>query len=73
MSPSTKPIRAWVTPAGPNPWKTISRVPLILEELSVPYEIECIKFDDVKKRPYTDINPNGRVPAIYDPNTDLTL
>ena len=23
--------------------------------------------------PYTDVNPNGRVPAIHDPNTDLTL
>ncbi|KAI1442335.1 glutathione S-transferase [Annulohypoxylon stygium] len=75
MSSPTKPIRLWLTPAGPNPWK----VPLILEELSVPYEIECIKFDDVKKRPYTNINPNGRVPAIiqyiveqYDVNKVLT-
>jgi glutathione S-transferase len=44
-----------------------------LEELGVPYELKSFKFDDVKKKPFTDINPNGRVPAIEDPNTDLTL
>ncbi|KAI0099779.1 glutathione S-transferase [Nemania sp. FL0031] len=32
-----------------------------------------MKFEDVKKPPLTDINPNGRVPAIQDPNTNLTL
>ncbi|KAL2844432.1 hypothetical protein BJX68DRAFT_269663 [Aspergillus pseudodeflectus] len=32
-----------------------------------------VDFDDVKKKPFIDINPNGRVPAIVDPNTDLTL
>ncbi len=35
----------------------------ILEELGVPYEVKSFKFDDVKKKPYTDINPNGRVPG----------
>ncbi|KAI1456093.1 glutathione S-transferase [Annulohypoxylon moriforme] len=69
MPSSMKPITLWLTPSGPNPWK----VALVLEELGLPYEIKAIKFDDVKKRPFTDINPNGRVPAIEDPNTDLTL
>jgi glutathione S-transferase len=46
---------------------------LILEELAVPYKINSFKFGDVKKKPFTDINPNGRNPAIEDPNTDLIL
>jgi glutathione S-transferase len=65
----TKPIRVWLTPPGPNPWKVI----FVLEELKIPYEINSIRFDDVKKRPLIDVNPNGRVPAIEDPNTNLTL
>ncbi|KAI1137234.1 glutathione S-transferase [Hypoxylon sp. FL0543] len=67
--PTMKPIRIWLIPPGPNPWKVI----FIFEELGIPYEITAIKFEDVQKPPYTDINPNGRVPAIYDPNTDITL
>ncbi|KAK7966228.1 uncharacterized protein PG986_000505 [Apiospora aurea] len=41
-----------------------------MEELGITYEVTSIKFDDVKKKPLIDINPNGRVPAIEDPNTD---
>jgi glutathione S-transferase len=64
-----KPIRVWLTPPGPNPWKVI----FILEELGLNYEIKSFSFADVKKKPFTDVNPNGRVPAIEDPNTGLTL
>ncbi|KAK4220868.1 putative glutathione S-transferase [Podospora fimiseda] len=64
-----KPIRVWITPPGPNPWKTI----FLLEELNLNYEIKSFRFDDVKKVPFIKINPNGRVPAIEDPNTNLTL
>ncbi|XXH05699.1 hypothetical protein Hte_012134 [Hypoxylon texense] len=69
-----KPIRVWVTPLtplapGPNSWKVV----VLLEELGVPYELQVMKFTEIKKKPFTDINPNGRVPAIEDPNTDLVL
>ncbi|KAK7982054.1 glutathione transferase [Apiospora saccharicola] len=64
-----KPIRVWLTPPGPNPWKVI----FLLEELGLNYEIKSFSFEVVKKKPFTDVNPNGRVPAIEDPNTDLTL
>ncbi|KAK8078921.1 hypothetical protein PG994_002728 [Apiospora phragmitis] len=72
-----KPIRIWLTrkltwrlPApGPNPWKVV----FVLEELGIPYEVKSIKFDHVKDKPLTDVNPNGRVPAIEDPSTDQTL
>ncbi|TVY54119.1 Glutathione S-transferase-like protein tpcF, partial [Lachnellula suecica] len=65
----TKPITVWMVPAGPNPWKIV----IILEELSIPYTIHSFPFSEVKKKPFTDLNPNGRVPAIVDPNTNLTL
>ncbi|KAK8075402.1 glutathione S-transferase II [Apiospora hydei] len=64
-----QPIRVWLTPPGPNAWKVV----FLLEELGVPYEVKSIRFADVKKRPMIDVNPNGRVPAIEDPNTNLTL
>lgn len=84
-----KPIRLWLTRAyllpinsfslltsacrsaapGPNSWKTA----YLLEELGLNYEIKSFRFDDVKKPPFIDINPNGGVPAIEDPNTDLVL
>ncbi|KAK8051505.1 glutathione transferase [Apiospora rasikravindrae] len=67
-----KPIRVWLTlfaAPGPNPWKVV----FLLEELGLNYEVKSFKFDDVKKKPFTDVNPNGRTPAIEDPNTDLTL
>lgn len=68
MSSQYKPIKVWGS-GGPNPPK----VAIVLEELGIPYEVAPIPFSDVKKPEYLAINPNGRVPAIYDPNTDLTL
>ncbi|KAH7065910.1 glutathione S-transferase [Paraphoma chrysanthemicola] len=64
-----QPIKIHITPSGPNPWKIV----IILEELGLPYELNSFGFEVVKKKPFTDINPNGRVPAIEDPNTGLTL
>jgi len=68
MSTQLKPIKVWGQ-GGPNPPK----VAFILEELGLPYEIIAIPFSDVKKPEYLAINPNGRIPAIKDPNTGITL
>jgi glutathione S-transferase len=66
---SLKPITLWGHDSGPNPWK----VAMILEELNVPYTLKMIEFPEMKKEAYESINPNGRVPAIEDPNTGITL
>ncbi|KAH6633858.1 glutathione S-transferase [Chaetomium sp. MPI-SDFR-AT-0129] len=63
-----KPIQLWGR-KGPNPPK----VTMILEELGLPYEHVPIEFKDVKQPEYLAINPNGRLPAIHDPNSGLTL
>ncbi|KAL3455676.1 glutathione S-transferase [Aspergillus heterothallicus] len=63
-----KPITLY-SHAGPNGWK----VAFVLEELSLPYTTKFIPFSEVKNEPYISINPNGRVPAIEDPNTNTTL
>lgn len=55
------------------PYSHVAQVIFLLEELKLNYEIISFRFDDVKKPPFININPNGRVPAIEDPNTDLTL
>jgi glutathione S-transferase len=68
MSSQNKPIKVWGK-GGPNPPK----VAMLLEELNQPYEVVNIPFADVKKPEYLAINPNGRIPAIHDPNTDITL
>jgi len=64
-----KPIHLYSHKAGPSPW----RVAIILEELDVPYETEFVNPADLHTPVYEKINPNGRVPAIHDPNTDITL
>jgi glutathione S-transferase len=55
--------------SGANPPK----VAMLLEEMRLPYSIIEIPYAEIKKPDYIDINPNGRLPAIHDPNTDLTL
>ncbi|KAK1753862.1 glutathione S-transferase [Echria macrotheca] len=63
-----KPIRLWGK-GGPNPPK----VEIIMLELGIPHEITPVPYSDVKNPEFTAINPNGRLPAIHDPNTGLTL
>lgn len=43
---------------------------MILRLLDIPHEIESISFEDLKKESFLSINPNGRMPAIQDPNND---
>ncbi|SMR59289.1 unnamed protein product [Zymoseptoria tritici ST99CH_1A5] len=64
-----KPIKLYSHAGGPNPWK----VAIIMNELSIPYETILKDFADLKKEPFEAINPNGRVPAIEDPNTGATV
>ncbi|KAF5246914.1 hypothetical protein FAUST_1099 [Fusarium austroamericanum] len=62
-----KPITVYVHSAGPNPFK----VTILLEELAVPYT--TIVVEDPKEDWFVAINPNGRVPTIEDPNSDIIL
>ncbi|MBE3049057.1 glutathione S-transferase, partial [Candidatus Bathyarchaeota archaeon] len=64
-----KPIILYSHAIGPNPWKCA----LVMEELSIPYENKFLNFKEVKEPAFLAVNPNGRVPAIHDPNKDLTL
>lgn len=63
-----KPIKLYGD-GGPNPPK----VQILLEELGLPHEVIGVPWPDIKKPAYLAINPNGRLPSIQDPNTDITL
>lgn len=53
----SKPITLYSHKGGPNPWK----VAIILEELGIPYESKFLDIQtELKAKPYTDLNPNGR-------------
>ena len=54
---------------GINPTKV--RFALIV--LSIPHQVEHVPFATIKDKYYTGINPNGRLPALHDPNTDITI
>lgn len=66
---SLKPITLYTHASGPNPWKVV----MIFNELNLPYESKFMEFPDMKKEPFESININGRVPAIQDPNTGITI
>src|SRR3569833_3329857 len=69
-SANLKPITLHGHTAGPNPWKVL----IILEELGVPYDMVFQTMGQgMKSPPYRIIKPNGRVPAIEDPNTGIIL
>ncbi|KAF7561722.1 hypothetical protein G7046_g2424 [Stylonectria norvegica] len=62
-----KPIKVYTHGPGPNPKKVL----IVLDELEIPYE--AINIEDPKSESFEKLNPNGRLPAIEDPNTGLTL
>ena len=63
------PIKIWAHWGAPNPWK----VCMILEALELPYTLQYLEFSEVKNEGYLLLTPNGRLPAMVDLNTGLTL
>lgn len=66
---SLKPFKVYAHGPSPNPWKVI----IILKELSLPYEVEHLAPAELKVEPFISLNPNGRTPAVVDPNKNITL
>jgi len=66
---SLKTIKLYNHGGGPNPPK----VAIIVEELGIPYESTYPGPSAIKQEPYISLDPNGRLPAIEDPNTGLVL
>jgi GST-like protein len=46
------------------------KVSIMLEEIALPYEVHLIDFnkDDQKTPEFLSLNPNGKIPAIIDPD-----
>jgi GST-like protein len=46
------------------------KVSIMLEEVGLPYEVHLVDFDkdDQKTAEFLSLNPNGKIPAIIDPN-----
>jgi glutathione S-transferase len=60
------------TAATPNGWKAS----ITLEELSLDYQVHAIDLSsgEQKQKPFTDMNPNGRIPVILDrSNNDFVV
>ncbi|KAI7209130.1 glutathione S-transferase [Hortaea werneckii] len=66
-----EPLTLHAHTTGPNPYK----VAILLEALELPYNLKLWTFGTdahgVKGAEYRSINPNGRVPALQDPNTGI--
>jgi GST-like protein len=46
------------------------KVSIMLEEIGLPYEVHLVDFnkDDQHTKEFLSLNPNGKIPAILDPN-----
>jgi len=64
-----QPIIIYGVPSGPNPTK----VGIIVEELKIPYEFSVLTYAELKEETFLKLNPNGRAPAMKDPNTGIVL
>jgi glutathione S-transferase len=66
-----EPIILHGSGATPNPIK----VAIVLEELKLPFTINEVNIQkgEHKQEPFVSLNPNGRLPAIEDPNTGVKL
>jgi GST-like protein len=64
---SIAPLELHYTPT-PNGWK----ITLLLEEASLPYTVVPVDLakGDQFKEPFLELSPNGRMPALIDPNHD---
>jgi glutathione S-transferase len=69
MTSELKPLNLYGGGRGPNPWK----VAILLDELSLPYETTFTPYANLKAPEFEKVNPNGRVPALEDPNTGITI
>lgn len=69
MSSPPSTLELWGHWGAPNPFK----VCIILEALKLPYKTHLLELSEVKQESYTKLNPNGRLPTLYDPNTGMTL
>jgi glutathione S-transferase len=59
-------------PIAPNPWKIV----IFFYELNLPFEMRTLDRMDPEVRksaPLVDITPNGRMPALVDPNKNVKL
>ena len=66
---STIPLELWAHWGAPNPYK----VCIVLETLKLPYTTHLLEFSEVKHDSYLKLNPNGRLPTLKDPNTNVTF
>ncbi len=59
------------TAPTPNGWKAS----VTLEELDMPYEVHTIDLgaNEQKTPEFLALNPNGRIPAIYDRETQTRV
>lgn len=68
MPSQIQPLKLWVQGGDRAPGINPGKVAIVLHELSVPYESILFPLSDIKTPEYLSINPNGRLPALHDPN-----